>query len=122
MQNNIIKKWKLQWGVNRFKLLGIIFDTDLSKMLALNFSDKLANIKTKINYWNRRNVTPLGKITIIKSLLLSSLNHLFISLPNPDDKIIKEINEMFYSFIWEGTDRIKRTVICQDYWKGGLKW
>ena len=118
---SIKTKWKLQWGVNRFKLLGIIFDTDLSKMLALNFSDKLANIKTKIKYWNRRNLTPLGKITIIKSLLLSSLNHLFISLPNPDDKIIKEINEMFYSFIWEGTDRIKRTVMCQDYWKGGLK-
>ena len=118
---SIKTKWKLQWGVNRFKLLGIIFDTDLSKMLALNFSDKLASIKTKINYWNRRNLTPLGKITIIKSLLLSSLNHLFISLPNPDDKIIKEISEMFYSFIWEGTDRIKRTVICQDYCKGGLK-
>ena len=44
---SIKTKWKLQWGVNRFKLLGIIFDTDLSKMLTLNFSDKLANIKNK---------------------------------------------------------------------------
>ena len=45
-------------GVNRFKLLEITFDTDLDKMLILNFSDKLSNIKTKLNYWNRRNLTP----------------------------------------------------------------
>ena len=53
--------------------------------------------------------------------LLSSLNHLLKSLPNPDDKIMKEINEIFYSFIWEGTSRIKKKVICQDYCNGGLK-
>ena len=69
----------------RFKLLETSLDTDLDKMLTLNFSDKLSNIKTKINYLNRKNLTPLDKITVIKSLLLSSLNHLFISLPNPDD-------------------------------------
>ena len=119
--DSIKTRWKLHWGVNRFKLLGIIFDTDLSKMSTLNFSERLTNIKTKIKYWNHRNLTPLGKITIIKSLLLSSLNHLLISLPNPDDKIMKEINEMFYSFIWEGTSRIKKKVICQDYCNGGLK-
>ena len=118
---SIKTKWKLNWGVNRFKLLGITFDTDLDKMLTLNFSDKLSNIKTKINYWKRRNLTPLGKITVIKSLLLSSLNHLFISLPNPNEKTMKEINDLFYNFIWEGTSRIKRTVLCKDYCEGGLK-
>ena len=118
---SIKTKWKLNWGINRFKLLGITFDTDLDKMLTLNFSDKLSNIKTKINYWKRRNLTPLGKITVIKSLLLSSLNHLFISLPNPNEKTMKEINDLFYNFIWEGTSRIKRTVLCKEYCEGGLK-
>ena len=83
-------KWKLNWGINRFKLLGITFDTDLDNMLTLNFCDRLSNIKTKINYWNRRNLTPLGKITVIKSLLLSNLDHLFNSHPKPDDKILKQ--------------------------------
>ena len=45
-------------GSNRFKLLGITFDTDLDKMLTLNFTEKIANIKTKNNYWNRRSLTP----------------------------------------------------------------
>ena len=56
--DSIKTKWKLNWGVDRFKLLGITFDTDLDKMLTLNFTDKISNIKTKINYWNRRSLTP----------------------------------------------------------------
>ena len=70
--------------------------------------------------WNCRNLTLLGKITVIKSLLFSSLNHLFISLPNLDDKTLKKINELFYNFIWEGARRIKKgslMPICD----GGLK-
>ena len=114
-------KWKLNWGVNRFKLLGITFDIDLDKILNLNFSEKLSNIRTKISFWKRRNLTPLGKITVIKSLLLSSMNHLFISLPNPNEKMIKEMNDILYEFIWEGTSRIKKTTLCQDYCDGGLK-
>ena len=33
-------------GVDRFKLLGITFDTDLDKILTLKFTDKIANRKT----------------------------------------------------------------------------
>ena len=90
-------------------------------MSTLNFSDKMSNIRAKINYWKRRSLTPLGKITIIKSFLLSSLNHVFISLPTPNEKMMKGINDLFYDFIWEGTSRIKKTTICQDYCDGGLK-
>ena len=65
-------------------------------MLALKFSDiKISNIKTKSNYWNRRSLTRLGRITVIKSLLLSSLNHLFISILNPNEKLLKDLNDLF---------------------------
>ena len=46
--DSIKTKWKLNWGVDRFKLLGITFDTDLDKMLTLNFTDKISNIKAKL--------------------------------------------------------------------------
>ena len=114
-------QWKLNWGVNRFKLLGITFDIDLDKILNLNFSEKMSKIRTKISFWKRRNLTPLAKITVIKSLLLSSMNHLFISLPNPNEKMMKEMNDILYEFIWEGTSRIKKTTLYQDYCDGGLK-
>ena len=35
---------------------------------------------------------------------------------------IKEVNKLFYSFLWNGKgDRIKRNVIISDYPDGGLK-
>ena len=60
-------------------------------MLTLNFTDKISNMKTKNNYWNSRSLTPIGRITVIKSRLLSSLNHLLISPPNPNKKLLKDL-------------------------------
>jgi hypothetical protein len=45
----------------------------------------------------------LGKITLVKSLILPVLNHLFIALPNPSIEIIKDIEDMLYTFIWKSS-------------------
>ena len=38
------------------------------------------------------------------------------------EKIIHEINTLFYSFVWNGKgDKIKRNVMINDYAEGGLK-
>ena len=42
-------------------------------------------------------------------------------MPNPDSNIINEINRTFYNFLWEGTAKIKQTVIVKQYIEGGLK-
>ena len=81
--NSIKTKWKLSWGETQFKLLGIKFDVDLKSMAELNFSKKLTSIINSISVWKRRKLTLLGRITVVKSLLIPVLTYLFISLPNP---------------------------------------
>lgn len=62
----------------------------------------------------------MGKITVVKSLVVSKLVHLFISLPSPPIDLIKQLNSMLYKFIWnDGPDRIKRQVLWQKYKAGG---
>ena len=85
------------------------------------YKEKIENIIQTIKQWKRRFLSPLGKITVIKSLLLSKLNHLFISLPNPNDNIIKQLNTIFYDFIWEGPSKIKKSILVKQYFEGGLK-
>ena len=58
-------------------------------------------MKGLFKQWNKRNLTPIGKITVVKSLILPVLNHLFIALPNPSIEIIKDIEDMLYTFIWK---------------------
>ena len=70
--------------------------------------------------WRRRFLTPLGKITVIKSLLLPKITHLLIALPNPDTETLNCISGIFYDFLWNGRAKIKQSVIVKQYFEGGL--
>ena len=112
----------LQWGITEFCLLGVEFNVDLDKMIELNFSKIILSINEQVNCWNRRNITPLGKIAIIKSLFLAKVNHCMSVLPNPQSEIIDKLNSIFYKFLWSNKpDKIKRTVTMLKYIDGGLK-
>ena len=67
-------------------------------MLDLNLSAKLTEIKDLINIWNRRYLTPIRKVTVIKTpFFLAKLNHLFLSLPNPNDIWITQLNDILFN-------------------------
>ena len=109
------------WGHEKFELLGITCHVDLNKISELNFISNLNEIENTIKRWNRRILTPVGKITVIKSLLISKLNHMFLALPNPPENIASQLQNTFYTYIWEGCHKIKRSVVTKDYMYGGLK-
>ena len=114
-------KFKLAWGVTEFKLLGVNFHMNLEQMVKKNYEDRIERMKKMINFWKRRYLSPLGKITVVKTLFIPIFNHLFISLPNPTENILKSINDIFFDFIWQGPSKIKKSVIIKDYSEGGLR-
>ena len=108
--------------VEQIKILGITFSNNNSNITQVNIYPKIAQIRREIAQWRRRNITPLGKITVIKSLLLSKLIHLLKALPNPSRTVLKELERMFFAFLWPGQrDPIKRAKLVQDYSTGGLR-
>ena len=42
---SIKAKWKRSWGSNQFKLLGILFNTDLDKMIKNNYIPKVTQME-----------------------------------------------------------------------------
>ena len=114
-------KWKLTWGETQFKLLGILFHVDLEKMLNLNYEPKLQSIRNSISHWKKRKLTPIGKIIVVKSILVPILTHLFISLPSPTNEFLKRIHDILYKFVWDGPAKIKHSVMIKDYVEGGLR-
>ena len=112
----------LTWGETCFKVLGISFDVNLDRIVKINYDEKIVQIKCVIRQWSKRNLTVIGRITVVKTLILPILNHLFISLPNPSDDILKNVIQLMYNFIWSSPiDRIKRDVLQNDIEDGGLK-
>ena len=82
----------------------------------------MIQIKAIISQWRKRYLTPIGKITVLKSLVLSLLNHILMSIPNPNNTFCKELEKLFYSFVWNSpSHRIKKDVITKPYEKGGLR-
>jgi exonuclease III len=119
--DSIKTKWKLQWNQQQFQMLGIHFHVDLSKILELNYKEKIIKMRNTLSNWKKRNLTPIGKITVIRTLLISLFNHLFISLPSPSLTFIKQLNDAFLNFIWDGQSRINFHTLCKEYKDGGLK-
>ena len=78
-------------------------------------------MENQLVQWSKRTLTPFGKITVIKSLILSQITHILTSLPNPSNNLLKEINKMFYDFLWDKKpDKVKRKIGNLKLIDGGL--
>ena len=103
-------------------MLGLSLSVDLTECTEINFSKQITEICKIINNWNKRSLTPIGKITIVKTFLLSKLNNFILSLPNLKPSLIQGINSIFYRVIWSNKpDKINRDVMRLAYFAGGLK-
>lgn len=105
-----------------FKYLGVTFSHHMEDFFQLNYLPKLSRLKHILNLWSSRDITPIGRIVLIKTFAISQLVFLFSVLPNPPDHFIKTLNEMFYKFIWSNKrDKVSRSVMCNTKNNGGLK-
>ena len=109
------------WGENTFNLMGLQFSVNLNDIPHLNFDLAIQKAKIELKSWKYRTLSPIGKITVLKTLILPKFVHLFSSIPVPQT-ILTEINTMFYNFLWDGNpDKVKRNIVCKDYSEGGMK-
>lgn len=113
--------FKYNWTLGPVTLLGITFDNGRDSLFHLNYTPKLSRLKGLLNLWSRRDLTPIGKITIVKSFAISQLVYLFQVLPNPPDSFIKQIERIIFNFIWSGKpDKVKRSTLIATIPNGGL--
>ena len=107
---------------DELKILGIKFSGTNNGITEKNLEEKIPILEKEIAQWKRRNLSLLGKVTVIKSLLLSKLVHIFLALPNPPKPIVKRIETLFYKFLWnDRSDLVKRGKVIQHYGYDGLQ-
>ena len=61
----------------------------------------------------------MGKITLIKSLMVYQLICILTPLPTYTNAL-PMVNKLLFEFLWKG-DKIKREHIIRDYEQGGLR-
>ena len=66
-------------------------------------------------------MTPFGKITVLKTNVLSKCIHLLLSIER-SETFFKATNKVIFNFLWDGKqDKIKRSIMVSEYMSGGMK-
>ena len=104
---------------NTIKILGVYFGYGAKQRDELNFRNTLKSLKKTINLWKQRGLSLLGRIQIIRTFAIPKLMYRASVLPISKD-LIKEADSLFYYFIWNRKDKVKRNVMISEVEKGGL--
>ena len=99
-----VDELNLKWCVD-FKLLGIYFNSTLSRM-HINYDIALEAIRREINSWKYRFLTIYGKITVIKTLCIPKINHIVAVVPNPSIAHLKSLESELKFFITDGNPSV----------------
>ena len=71
--------------------------------------------------WELHRLSLLGKITVLKILIVSQLTYILSPLPT-NQCAIDEVSTLFFKVLWEGKgDKIKRDIMISEYEDGRLK-
>ena len=62
---------------------------NLQQVPSLNYKPALNNIGASLAQWQRHLLSPLGKIIVLKSFIMSKLNYLFLCILDPSKNFIK---------------------------------
>ena len=94
----IYEDLELIW-TQEFTSLGISYSiNELNKIPDLNLESKILEIEKLSSVWRSRNLTFLRKITIIKTLMISKIVHILLSLPRPSEESLKKLKISLYIF------------------------
>ena len=85
-----------------------------------NIEIKINDMSKLMQLWACRNITPLGRVTVLKSLILSKIVHVLQSLPSPDKETLKVISKMCVDFVWKKRHEVNKVTLCMDWDNGGL--
>jgi len=112
--------------VDTIKICGLCYCCDMEKEYQLNVHEKIMKLTHKIKAWSHRHLTMEGKVLIIKTFGLSQLIY-NMQAYGFDRNELTTIERTIFKFLWSsnevqnGIDRIKRSIMKNEYSKGGMK-
>ena len=111
----------IRWTEGPIKSLGIELCHRTEDLLKLNYTKSLEKMCNIIRIWEKRYLTPYGKVIVINSFIISQFVYLMSVLPAPPDQLSKQINTLIYRFLWNNKpDKVKRDIMKLPKQMGGL--
>lgn len=102
----------------KIKILGVWFGKNSKNA---NEEDLTKKIKTEIDKWTNRDLSMTGKITVLRTLVLSKLWHV-AKVTSLQRKFINDTNKLMSTFLWypKTFHSINRNILQNDIKWGGI--
>jgi hypothetical protein len=105
--------------VNKLKICGITFSRDHTELLKENWEMVLSKVTTKLNMWKGRDLSVVGKSTVINAQILPIIMYTGAVLDLPQ-KYSQKLTKQIINFVWKGSEKIPRATSHLPFEKGGL--
>ena len=112
--------------VEKIKICGLYFCTNHDEEYQLNVLEKIKKLTYKIKLWTQRHLTMEGKVLIVKTFGLSQIIYNMQSY-GFNKQELASTERIIFQFLWstkdnpKGIDRIKRSIMKNEYEKGGMR-
>ena len=114
-------QFPLQWSTN-IKVLGTEIYTTKKETVQKNYEMILNRMKQVLTPWKARNLTLIGRIQVINSLVASQYVYKIMTVASPSEKIIKQVKTIITDFLWNGKrPKIAYNMLIKSYSDGGLQ-
>ena len=90
----------VKWTKGAVKSLSIYFGVNKEECQRLNFEKILEKSEALIKTWNKRNLSMIGKITVVKSLIIPNITYVATVTAIKKENINK-FKKIIYNFIWD---------------------
>ena len=125
IQDDIVTPFQI---VDKIKILGIVFENGKRAIdIDENWTGRIEKLKRIIQLWSKRDLSIMGKIVIVKCILVSQLIYVMQSIGLPE-KVLIDVIRLFYKFIWQkrfsnrkAFEKVKRVIVEENLEDGGLK-
>ena len=111
--------------VSKLKICGLWFCADSIDEYRQNVREKIMKMESQLKMWSKRHLTMEGKILIVKTFGLSQMIYGMQGYGIKQEELI-QTERIIFQFIWssnenkKGIDRIKRSIMKNEYIHGGL--
>ena len=121
-QAKLYTKNQVEWTNEELYVLGITITHDVKQTLKKNYEPIIQKVVSTLKKWRNRNLSLIGKVLIVNTLIASLFVHKMQVLPMIPSKIVKKIEKIIEEFLWnKRKPKIPLHVLQMDKEKGGLK-
>ena len=118
----LITQRQIAWTEEPLNILGILVGNDDEKDIENNYIPLITKIEKIITCWETRDLSLLGKILVINTLVALQFVYKMTVLPTIPEHVVSRIEQLIVKYLWNGKKaKISLSVLQRSGTEGGVK-